>query len=108
LSVRMRAMRILVMFDLPTLSSQDIRNYTQFRKLLIQDGYIMMQESVYCKLVLSASSADLAVEKLRRSRPPQGLIQALLVTEKQYAAMECILGSKQMNQVDSTERVLLF
>lgn len=101
-------MRILVMFDLPTFSSQDIRNYNQFRKLLIKDGYIMMQESIYCKLVLSASSSELAIEKLRRNRPPQGLIQALLITEKQYASMEFILGSKQESHVDNTERVLLF
>ncbi len=108
MSLRMRAMRILVMFDLPTLTSQDIRNYTQFRKLLIKDGYIMMQESVYCKLVLTSTSAKLATEKLRRNRPPHGLIQVLLVTEKQYATMDYILGSKQETQADDTERLLLF
>lgn len=108
MSLRMRAMRILLMFDLPTTSSKEIRDYSHFRKELIRDGYIMMQESVYTKLVLSQSSATLALEKLKRNRPPQGLIQALLVTEKQYESMEYILGARQQKQVEDTERVFLF
>lgn len=96
------------MFDLPTTTSAEIREYNLFRKSLIKDGYIMMQESVYTKLVLNTPAANLAMEKLRRSKPPKGLIQALLITEKQYESMEYILGAKQQTQVDDTERVLLF
>ena len=45
-----RYMRVIVMFDLPVKSSADIREYNHFRKYLIKTGFIMMQESVYCKL----------------------------------------------------------
>ena len=45
-------MRVLVMFDLPTETSIQRRNYRKFRKSLIKNGFIMMQESVYIKLAM--------------------------------------------------------
>ena len=46
-------MRILVFFDLPTETSKDRKIYSKFRKFLIKEGFIMMQESVYSKLALN-------------------------------------------------------
>ena len=34
-----RVMWLLVLFDLPTETKKDIREYTKFRKRLIQDGF---------------------------------------------------------------------
>ena len=53
-----RFMRVLVMFDLPTETSIQRRNYRKFRKSLIKNGFIMMQESVYVKLAMNQGSAD--------------------------------------------------
>ncbi|MEY4590157.1 MAG: CRISPR-associated endonuclease Cas2, partial [Pseudomonadota bacterium] len=36
-------MRIMVFFDLPTLTKADKRAYTLFRRFLVQDGYDMLQ-----------------------------------------------------------------
>ena len=47
-----RFMRVLVMFDLPTETSLQRKNYRKFRKTLIKNGFIMMQESVYVKSAL--------------------------------------------------------
>lgn len=43
-------MRILVMFDLPVITDTDRREYRKFRKFLILNGFLMLQESVYCKI----------------------------------------------------------
>ena len=51
-------MRIMVMFDLPTLTSTDKREYARFHKYLVKSGFLMMQESVYCKLALNTTVAD--------------------------------------------------
>ena len=48
-----RFMRIMVFFDLPTITLEDRRNYTKFIKCLIKNGFIMLQESVYSKLITS-------------------------------------------------------
>ncbi len=44
-----RFMRMIVFFDLPTKTTADLREYRKFRKLLITNGFVMMQESVYTK-----------------------------------------------------------
>ena len=41
-----RQMRVFVMFDLPTDTALDRREYRVFRKYLMDTGFIMMQESV--------------------------------------------------------------
>ena len=43
-----RFMRMIVFFDLPAITVEEKRHYRQFRKLLIKNGFVMLQESVYC------------------------------------------------------------
>ena len=45
-------MRVIVMFDLPTLTKDNMRDYRRFRKFLLKNGFIMLQESIYTKLTL--------------------------------------------------------
>ena len=80
-------MRILVMFDLPTTTEGDRRAYRHFRKFLIRNGFVMMQESVYSKLTLNSTAAKTVADNVRRNAPKNGLVQLLTVTEKQFAAM---------------------
>ena len=51
-------MRVIVFFDLPTQTLEDKREYRKFRKFLIKKGFLMMQESVYCRLVLNQTVAN--------------------------------------------------
>lgn len=97
-------MRILVFFDLPSESSSERRAYTQFRKYLIKNGFIMLQESVYCKLAANQTIVNAQIENLRKNKPPDGLVEVLTITEKQFARMEFIVGSRQGDIVDSDER----
>ena len=59
-------MRIILVFDLPMITSGDIKRYNKFRKFLVKEGFIMMQKSVYTKLVINASSVKLVKNKIRR------------------------------------------
>lgn len=70
------------MFDLPVTTSKERREYTRFRKYLIKNGYLMLQESVYTKLVQNNQAADWAISGLHKNKPETGLVQALKVTEK--------------------------
>ena len=101
-----RFMRILVMFDLPTETSEEKRSYRKFRKNLIKNGFIMMQESVYVKLAMNQGSADLIVKSIRKICPEEGIVQVLQVTEKQFSKMEFLVGEAQTDYVDSDERFI--
>ncbi|MCI5687833.1 CRISPR-associated endonuclease Cas2 [Anaerovoracaceae bacterium 42-11] len=100
-------MRVIVFFDLPTESLEDKREYRNFRKFLIKKGFLMMQESVYCKLALNTTVADGIVQAVRNNKPAQGLVQMLVITEKQYNRMEFVVGSGQNTIVDSDDRVIV-
>ena len=75
-------MRIIVFFDLPTITLEDKRDYRDFRKFLIKKGFLMMQESVYCKLVLNQTVASSVLSSIRKHKPKSGLVQMIMVTEK--------------------------
>lgn len=102
-----RFMRLVVFFDLPTVSPEDKRNYRQFRKALIKNGFFMMQESVYCKMVLNQTAEKNAINAVKKIKPPKGLVQILSVTEKQFAKMEFIVGSSKSDVIDSDERIII-
>ena len=51
-------MRLMVAFDLPMVSKRDKRVYTKFRKFLMDDGFIMMQFSVYTRFCRNQADAD--------------------------------------------------
>lgn len=63
-----------MLFDLPVTTSEDMRQYTKFRKYLLKSGFIMMQESVYSKLALNATVAEAIVGNLRKNKPETGLV----------------------------------
>ena len=100
-------MRILVFFDLPVLTLENRRSYSKFRKHLLKSGFMMLQESVYCKLALNGSVANAIVENVHKNKPEQGLVQLLMVTEKQYAKMDIIVGDIKNEVLDSDERLVV-
>lgn len=91
-------MRLILFFDLPMNTKQEIKVYTKFRKYLIQNGYMMMQFSVYCKLFPNREAAIKHVQILKRNVPLRGQIRLMLVTEKQYANIEIIVGGKSYQE----------
>lgn len=99
-------MRMIVFFDLPTETDADRRQYRQFRRMLIKNGFMMMQESVYCRMVLNASVERSVTAIIEKNKPPRGLVQLLSVTEKQFASMVFITGEYRSDVIDSDERTV--
>ena len=102
-----RFMRILVMFDLPVITAAERKEYVRFRKYLMKSGFLMMQESIYCKMSPNSTLADAVVENVRKNKPEKGLVQVLRVTEKQYAKMEFIVGEGKSEVLSSDERLVI-
>lgn len=102
-----RFMRVIVFFDLPTETAEDRANYRHFRKALIRNGFLMMQESVYCRLLITPNAGKAAVDSIRKNKPPKGIVQVLTVTEKQFSQMEYIVGEASSEIVSSDERLII-
>lgn len=100
-------MRMIVMFDLPTETAEDRHNYRLFRKMLIKNGFYMLQESVYTRMILNQSVQRGAIETIRKNKPATGTVQILTVTEKQFSQMEYIVGDFHGEVIDSDERLVV-
>lgn len=96
----------MIMFDLPTYTISEQREYRRFRKFLIKNGFIMMQESIYTKLALNTPSAELIKKQVRKQIPKNGLVQMLTITEKQFNSMEFLAGKGQSNYIDNDKRLI--
>lgn len=100
-------MRVIVLFDLPMVTTAERRQYTQFRKHLIKNGFLMMQESVYCKLAQNQAAADYIISNIKKNKPETGTVQVMKITEKQFSRMETIVGHVNSDTVDSDERLII-
>lgn len=100
-------MRVFVMFDLPVLTAEERRAYTRFRKFLIKNGFIMMQWSIYSKLCLNPSAVKAIYEKVKKYVPTKGVVQLMVVTEKQYASIEYLTGESSSEYINSTDRLIV-
>lgn len=102
-----RYMRVIVLFDLPSITNREKKIYHQFHHYLEKEGFVMMQESVYTKLVLNGSVAKSIITKIKNNTPAKGLVQLLTITEKQYSQIECITGQYHSNHIESEERLII-
>ena len=84
---------LFVFFDLPVGTKAERGHATRFRKFLKDDGYIMLQWSVYARICRGKDGAGKHVDRVRKNLPPEGSVRALQVTDRQYASMK-LLASK--------------
>jgi len=93
------------MYDLPMTTASNVKVYNAFRSSLFKEGFIMIQESIYCKLYLNQDQLKQAEKKLKKIMPKEGNVRTISVTEKQYQSMVIYVGSKTNNEfVMSDER----
>lgn len=102
-----RFMRLIVMFDLPMTSSAQRRSYTRFKKALTGLGFLMMQQSVYCKLCLNGSSAETYKRRVREIKPEEGIVQMFVLSERQYHNIEVVIGKTSTDVLHSDERLIV-
>ena len=90
-------MRVFIMFDLPVESKEQVRTYTRFRKMLIEEGFLMMQYSIYLKACINMDAARQSVNFVKSHLPREGHVRALIITEKQYEKMQILIGEEDKN-----------
>lgn len=104
-----RLMRILVMFDLPVRTKEARRNATKFRNFLLKDGYHMVQYSVYARVCNGRDSVETHKKRVQSVLPPKGSVRMLVVTEKQYQAIELLVGQPTVyDRPQQAEQLMIF
>lgn len=87
-----RIMWLFVFFDLPTSTREYRRIYTTFRKRIQEDGFNMLQYSVYTRHCASRESMQVHIKRVQKLVPKEGQVTILQITDKQYSGMINILG----------------
>lgn len=103
-----RAMWLFAMFDLPMETREQRRDYSQFRKLLLREGFAQLQLSVYARFAASEESAEAVRLRIRGAIPPHGQVRLVAVTDHQYGKMELWFGKKRRKVEDPPLQYALF
>lgn len=75
---------MIVAFDLPTKLKEERRDYALFRKFLIEDGFLMIQYSVYARAIVSHSRMLTHSRRIEQSLPAQGSLRVWYITQAQW------------------------
>ena len=100
-------MRMLLFFDLPRDTSAEVTAANRFVRELKKEGFLMLQESVYCKLLLNMSAYEPVRKEIEKIKPEKGNIFLLTITEKQFSSIEIVLGEVAHKEFDSFERLVV-
>jgi CRISPR-associated protein Cas2 len=100
-------MRVMVFFDLPVQTAVQRHNYSTFRKALIREGFFMLQESVYVRIATTRQSAEFIENRVAELCPREGIVQSLMITEKQYASIRFLTGKQTHDDRDNDQGTVI-
>lgn len=101
-------MWVMAMFDLPTDTQKARRAYTRFRRALLEDGFVMMQYSVYARHCASFDNADLHARRMGTLVPAEGEVRFLTITDRQFGRMQVYVGKKRQPTPATPPQLELF
>jgi len=84
---------LIVAFDLPVGTPEQRKRATGFRNYLVDDGFQMMQFSVYARACVSFARQETHLERLKKHLPPEGSVRAIFVTRAQWERSFVIQGA---------------
>lgn len=103
-----RSVWIFVFFDLPTDSPADRKAYQKFRKKLLDDGFDMMQFSVYIRYCPSEENAAVHAGRIESAIPHKGKISLLRITDKQFSRIQIFNGKTLEDPPEPTGQLEFF
>lgn len=83
---------VLVMFDLPVITDTEKKAATRFRKDLLDDGYLMIQFSVYARPCVSFEHLDKHTARINKVVPEAGNVRILFMTDEQWKRSVTVIG----------------
>ncbi len=103
-----RIMWVMVLFDCPVETKNDRKNYAEFRKMMLKDGFTMFQFSAYLRHCPSRENAEVHVKRVKSKLPPKGHVGILTVTDKQFGMMQIFYGRDEKEKPPIPQQLQLF
>lgn len=102
-----RFMWHMVFFDLPVGTKVERRHATRFRNFLKDDGYLMLQFSVYARICRAEEGVEKHHSRVMKNLPPKGSVRTLQVTDRQYARMKLLVGESTKSERAAAQQLVL-
>ena len=101
---------LVVAFDLPVGTKKQRKAATDFRNYLLDDGYQMMQFSVYARACVTFARQETHIDRLKKHLPPEGSVRGIFVTRAQWERSYVIQGSpaSEVEAEDLPEQIQLW
>lgn len=103
-----RIMWLFVMFDLPTESKSDRKEYSKFKKNLDKQGFTMMQYSIYIRHCASYQNMQTYIRRVESFLPKNGDITMMWMTDKQFGEMKHYIGKIETDPPDAPQQLQFF
>lgn len=104
---QVRILWLFVFFDLPVKTKPERRAATQFRNFLKDDGYMMLQYSVYARACRGEDAVEKHLSRVIKKLPHIGSVRTLQVTERQYGRMRLLLGRQGKSERAAPSQLVL-
>jgi len=101
-------MWVMVLFDLPTSAKKERQAYTKFRSFLLDNAFEMAQFSVYVRHTNGKEAVQAVIRKVEAAMPPEGKVDILQFTDKQYENIVCLRGRRRSDSPKNPEQLVMF
>lgn len=102
-----RVMWVICVYDCPMTDSEARHNYSVFRRCLLQENFVQLQNSLYVHHFPTLSVGQATIMRLRQHVPPGAQVAFFIVTDKQYGMTLEFFGHaltrKKPNQPEQVE-----
>lgn len=103
-----QGMWLFALFDLPVGTKKHRKAYAQFRKALIEEGFNMLQYSVYARYCTGEDASEAFRRRVRAAIPADGQVRLLSITDRQFGKMEIFSGKVALSREQIPDQLLLF
>ena len=98
---------VLVFFDLPVGTPEERKAAANFRKDLVNDGYMMVQFTVYARPCGTADRVETQVRRLKTRFPSKGEVRGLIISDAQWGRM-IVVRSQQIAEAEKMPAQMQF
>ena len=88
---------LIVLFDLPVTLKKERKLATTFRNDLLDNGYLMLQYSVYVRCAVTLDKKAGLINELKEINPGTGNIQCLFITDAQWGESEILHSAEKQS-----------
>jgi CRISPR-associated protein Cas2 len=104
-----RVMWVIAVYDCPMIDAEARHDYAAFRKRLLRENFVQLQNSLYVRHFPTLATAEAAIQRLRTDIPPGAQVAFFLVTDKQYGMTREFFGPRPTKKKpDLPEQIELF